>query len=253
MNWLTLATRELRSLFVSPLSWVLMAAVQGILGWMFVIQLWGFERLAPNLTGVAGAPGLTAIVVAPVTKTAATILLMMAPLVTMRLFAEERRSGTLALLMSAPLSMTEIVLGKFVGALTFFVLVLVGIALMPLSLLAGGELDYGLAAAGFLGLFLLCMSFCSAGLYLSTLTESPPAAAAATLGLLLALWIADWAGAGASTQGLGQVLSYMSITTHLGSLFRGIFDTRDVLYYVLFSAVFLVLSVRRLERLRLVG
>lgn len=166
MNIIHIAARELRSLFLSPLSWVVLAITQAFVANAFLVKLAFFLDMKPYLPGLPGAPGLTAIVVAPAFKAAGMVMLLAAPLVTMRLVSEERRNGTLSLLMSAPISMTDIVLGKFLGVMGFFAIVAVVILLTPLSLLAGGSLDYGLLASGFLGLLLLIASFAATGLFI---------------------------------------------------------------------------------------
>ena len=183
-----IAARELRSLFVSPLAWVVLAVVQLVLGWLFVIYVWNFEALSARLSALPSAPGISAMVVAPLLKTASIVLLLVSPLLTMRLVSGERRNATLNLLMSSPLSMTELVLGKYLGMMAFFALLLALVALLPLSLLTVAALDLGLVASGLLGLLLLCSSFAAAGLYMSTLTRTPAVAAVCTFGLLLALW-----------------------------------------------------------------
>ncbi len=252
MNSFYIAGRELRTLFCSPLAWILIALVLGILGWLFQAQLSVFEGLASTLVGVSGAPGITAMVVSPVLKSTAMLLLMVTPLITMRLLSAEQRDGTLTLLLSAPLTMTELVLGKFLAAVIFFNVILAAVALLPLSLLVGARLDLGLAGAGFVGLFLLACAFAAAGLFISSLTANPVAAAAATLGLLLGLWIVDWAGVGAADHAVGQILAYLSLTGHLNGFLRGVFAIQDVVFYLLVTAGFLTFTVRRLESLRLV-
>jgi len=247
---LTIAARELRSLFLSPLAWSILAVSQLILAYVFLIQLELYLQWQPRLAGIDGAPGLTEIVVTPLFRTAAVVLLLVAPLLTMRLVSEERRAGTLPLLLSAPVSMTEIVLGKYAGVTAFLTCLLGLIALMPLSLLVGGTLDFGLFAAGLLGLFLVLASFAAAGLFLSTLTDQPTVAAVSTFGLLLFLWILDWAS-GTRTQDTSEVLGYLSLLTHYDALLKGVFDTQDVAYYLLFITTFLVLSIRRLDADRL--
>jgi ABC-2 type transport system permease protein len=215
---------------------------------VFLVQLELYMQWQPRLAGVEGAPGVTDIIVAPLFRTAAIVLLLVVPLLTMRLVSEERRARTLGLLLAAPVSMTDIVLGKYLGVMGFL-LVLVGlVVLMPLSLLAGGGLDWGLLAAGVLGLVLVVASFAAAGLFLSTVTEQPTVAAVSTFGLLLLLWILDWAGGSGETT---QVLSYLSLLTHYDALLKGVFDTQDIIYYLLFSATFLVLAIRRLDADRL--
>ena len=156
----------------------------------------------------------------------------------------------MVLLLSAPVSMTAIVLGKYLGLMAFLVVVLGLVGLMPLSLLAGGSLDPGLFASGLLGLLLVVASFAAAGLFLSSVTDQPTVAAIATFGFLLLLWILDWAGSG-GTETPSALLSYLSLLTHYDSLLRGVFDTRDVAYYLLFTFAFLALTVRRLDADRL--
>lgn len=246
----TIAARELRSLFLSPLAWSILAVVQLILAYVFLIQLELFLQWQPRLAAIQGAPGLTDIVVSPLFRTAAVVLLLVTPLLTMRLVSEERRSRTLLLLLSAPVSMTHIVLGKYLGLMAFLGVVLGLVALMPLSLLVGGTLDFGLLASGALGLALVLASFAALGLFLSTLTEQPTVAAVSTFGLLLFLWILDWAG-GSGAQDTSEVLGYLSLLSHYDALLKGVFDTKDVAYYLLFSMTFLVMSIRRLDADRL--
>ena len=187
-------------------------------------------------------------VVAPLYATVATILLLVTPLLTMRLISEERRNKTLSLLMSAPVSASEIILGKFVGIAGFLLLMLMLITLMPLSLLGSGQLDSGLMLSGILGTVLVICSFAAAGLYISTLTAQPTVAAVGTFGLLLLLWIVDIAG---NTGNENSVLAYLSMLNHNQALLRGIFSSADVIYYLLFIITFIVLSIRRLDAERL--
>jgi ABC-2 type transport system permease protein len=245
-----IAARELRGLFLSPLAWAILAAVQLVLGYLFLVQVEVFLQWQGRLASIEGAPGLTEIVAAPLFRTAAVILLLIVPLLTMRLLSEERRTRTLALLLSAPVSMTEIVIGKYLGLMAFLAVLVGLIALMPLSLLIGGTLDPGLFASGLLGLLLVVSSFAAAGLFLSAMTDQPTVAAVSTFGLLLLLWILDWAGSG-GTEARSALFSYLSILTHYDSLLRGVFDTRDVAYYLLFTITFLALAVRRLDADRL--
>lgn len=245
----TLAAKELRSLFLSPLAWTILAVVQGLSAWFFLLYVDLFLQLQAQLAALPEGPGLTSIVVAPLYSSMAIVLLLIVPLLTMRLVSEERRAQTLSLLLSAPLSMTEIVLGKFLGIFTFVLLMIALIALMPLSLYAGGTLDLGLWAAGLFGLVLLIASFCSVGLLISTLTANPAVAAIATFGLLLMLWIVDLAGAARGTG--DSVLAYLSMLRHYQTLLQGIFRSTDVIYYLLLIGACLVLSIRRLDAERL--
>ena len=245
----TLAARELRSLFLSPLAWVILAVITGLCAYFFLLYIDLYLQLQPRLAAVPNGPGITDIIVAPLYSTAATVLLLVTPLLTMRLISEERRGQTLSLLISAPVSMSEIILGKFLGVFSFVLILLALIAAMPLSLLAGGSLDIGLWASGLLGLILLLASFCSIGLYISTLTTQPTVAAIATFGVLLLLWILNLAST--TGNGGGEVFAYLSLLSHYQPLLRGVFSSTDIIYYLLFIGSFLVLSVRRLDADRL--
>ena len=168
-----------------------------------------------------------------------------------RLVSEERRAQTLSLLFSAPLSMSEIVLGKFLGVMGFLTIMVLMIVLMPLSLLSGGSLDLGMLFSGVLGLLLLLASFAALGLFMSTLTEQPTIAAVSSFGVLLLLWIIDWAGGNESAGQASELFAYLSLLRHFESLLKGVFDSADLIYYLLFVTLFLVLSIRRLDADRL--
>jgi len=244
---LTIALRELRSLFLSPLAWTVLAVAQLILCWIFFAQIDVFFSIQEELTTLPNAPGVTDLVAAPMLEMAGIILLMMSPLLTMRLISEERRNGTLTLLRSAPISISEIVLGKFIGIALFY-LVLVGmISLMPLSLMAGTELDLGKLSAGLLGLLLMLWAFAAAGLFLSSLTANPVVAAVSTFGFLLLLWMIDQAGSSDS------VFSYISLTHHIAPLLRGMVNSVDLAYFALFITTFLLLTIRQMDAERLQG
>jgi len=179
-------------------------------------------------------------------------LLLIVPLLTMRLISEEQKNQTLPLLFSAPVSMAQIILGKYFGILGFLFILVLMIALMPFSLLLGAAIDLGQIFAALLGLFLVTASFAAAGLYMSTLTKHPAIAAVSSFGLLLFLWIINWAGNTADTEVYGEnVLTWFSLLTHFEPLLKGVFSSADIAYYLLFISLFLVLGIRRLERLRL--
>lgn len=245
----TIAARELRSLFLSPLAWAILAVVQFILAYLFLAQIDAYLALQPRLAAIEGAPGVSDIIVAPLLADAGIVLLLITPLMTMRVLSEERRNRTLTLLFSAPASMTEIIIGKYLGILAFFLILLGLLALMPLSLLLGTSLDLGKLAAGLLGLSLLLAAFSAIGLFMSSLTEQPTVAAISTFGLLLLLWIIDWAGnSGNETSGL---FAYLSMLRHYETLLNGLFNSTDVAYYLLLTIMFLGLSIRRMDADRL--
>lgn len=245
----TIAFRELRNMFLSPLAWVVLAVTQIILAWVFFSQIDVFFAVQPQLATLPNAPGVTDLVVAPVLEIASIILLMVSPLMTMRLLSEERRNGTLSLLLSAPISATEIILGKFLGITLFMLIFVAMISLMPLSLLAGTELDIGKLCAGLLGLALLLSAFSAAGLFLSSLTANPVIAAVSSFGLLLLLWIIN-RGAGNNSDA-DTAFDYISMTNHFSPMLRGIIDSVDVIYFILFIVSFLILGIRQMDAQRL--
>jgi len=244
----TLAAKELRSLFVSPLAWVLLAVVQIVMAWVYLMRLDAFMELQPRLAQLANAPGATELIVAPVFSAAAVVLMMTVPLLSMRLIAEERRNRTMTLLISAPVSMTQIVLGKFLGLAAFLLLPVAMVALMGFTLGAGADIDTGLIAANTLGLALLLCTFAAVGLFASSLTRQPIVAAVVALGLMLASWLASLANPDPSS-----VLQMVSMTRRFESFNAGLVDSADLIWHLLVIAAFLVLTIRQLDRDRLVG
>lgn len=251
MMILTLAHRELRSMFLSPLAWSVLAVIQLILAYLFLTGLNEFLVLQPQLQAMENAPGVTQIVVVPLYSSAAFIMMMVVPLLTMRVVSDERRNRSLTLLLSAPLSMTEIIVGKFLGVLGFLCLMVALMSLMPIALTFVGTLDFGLLFAVLLGLLLLLSAFASIGLYMSTLTEQPTVAAISTFGILLLLWIIDWSGGQVGDTDASGLLTYLSMLRHFEAFTKGIFNSSDVIYYLLVIVVFIVLSIRRLDADRL--
>ncbi|MBA4142803.1 MAG: ABC transporter permease subunit [Nitrosospira sp.] len=246
---LAIVQKELRILFGSPLAWVILALVQLVLTWVFLAHLETFLQVQPQLIMIANPPGVTETIVAPLFAMAAVVLLMAAPLLTSRLIAEERRNHTLPFLVSAPISMTDIVLGKFLGLMVFFSAVVALVAILSMSLLAGGPLDIGLLLSNIAGLCLICACFVSLGLYISCLSASPATAGAGTLGALLALWVMD----NATGEGKDNITRNFSLLSHYENFNRGMIDTFDLAYFVIFILIFLVLSIRRLDGERLLG
>ena len=245
----TIACREFKSLFLSPLAWSILAVLQLILGYLFLTQIENFTSIQAQLASIDNAPGMTDIIVHPLFANASVILLLITPLLTMRLICEERRNKTLSLLLSAPLSGTDIVLGKFLGIIGMLALIVFLISLMPLSLLLGGDLDFGKFFSNILALLLLVSAFAAIGLYTSCIASHPTIAAICSFGLLLLLWILDW------TTGLpgqnSETLQYLSILKHFQNIQSGLINSADLCYFLLFISTFLILSVRRLESDRL--
>lgn len=243
-----LALRELRSLFAMPSTWFVLAVLQFVFAWFFLARLEAFLEVQPQLAQLANPPGVTITVAAPLFNTVALVLMMLVPMFTMRLLAEERRSQTLTLLLAAPLSGRHIVLGKFFGLLAFLALLIAVVPLMLYSLALGTPLDHGLMLSNLLGLLLLAASFTALGLYISALTAQPVIAAIGALALLVGLWLAD-IGATAE-QSPWHALSPLN---HFQNFNSGLLDSGDAAYFVLFTAAFLLLAMKRLHNNRIYG
>lgn len=245
---LIIANKELKSLFASPLAWTLLALMQLVLAWIFLGRLDAFLEIQSQLIQITNPPGATEVIAAPVFAMAAVVLMMATPLLTMRLIAEERHNNTMTLLLSAPVSITDIVLGKFLGLMIFFSTVICLVLALSISLLAGGSLDFGLLLSNTTGVFLIAACFASLGLFISCLSAQPAIAAAGALGALLLLWAIDIAA-----NEINSFLGFFSLFKHFENFNRGVIDSFDLVYFILFTLTFLVLSIRRLDGERLRG
>jgi ABC-2 type transport system permease protein len=243
-----LALRELRSLFAMPSTWFILAVLQFIFAWFFLARLEAFLEIQPQLAQLANPPGVTTTVAAPMFNTVALLLMMLVPMFTMRLIAEERRNQTLALLLSAPLSGLHIVLGKFLGLLIFLAVLMTGVPLMLYTLELGTALDHGLLLSNILGLLLLTASYIALGLYISALTTQPIIAAIGAFAVLIGLWLAD-IGAAAEDSPWHSISPF----NHFQNFNNGLLDSSDAAFFVLFTAVFLLLTMKRLHNNRRYG
>ena len=241
-NTLTIASAEFRRIFVSPLAWAVLAVLQIIAGYVFAVTLY---QISGNPTALNDFLGVSDYVGANIFGFMTVLYLLVMPLMTMRAFSEERKSGSITLLFSAPVSLSQIVLGKFMGLFGFMLVMLLLVALMPLSLMFSTDLDLGRIAAGLFGLLLMLMAFGAAGLFVSTLTKEPTIAAIGGFGLLLLVWLVNVM---AYQEGAyAEVFKQISLLSHYENLRRGVFNTSDVTYYLLFCALFLWGSVQRLD------
>ncbi len=246
---ITIASRELKSLFLSPLAWTLLAVIQFIFAYLFFKYVDAFIAFQGKLASIDNAPGITDVIIAPLYGNAVIILLFITPLLTMRLISEERRNKTLVLLLSAPVYNYQIIFGKYLGLLALFMLIIVLTTLMPLSLLIGGELDTGKFLSNILALMLMLSAFAAVGLYMSCITDNPIIAAINSFGLLLLLWVLDTSDSVRSHS--NNLLDYLSILKHFQNMQNGLINSMDLSYFVLFIATFIMLSIYRLEQDRL--
>ncbi|MES1981780.1 MAG: ABC transporter permease subunit [Pseudomonadota bacterium] len=245
---LTVAAREFRNLFALPSTWLILGVLQFIFAWFFLARLDAFLQMQAQLAQIGNAPGATQAVAAPLFDTVALILMMLVPIFTMRLLAEERRNQTLTLLLSAPVSSMHIVLGKFFSLLLFLLLIIISCVSMVLVLNTGTKLDNGLVFSNALGLLLLAASYAALGLYISSLTTQPAVAAVAALAALFALWLADISAADGN-----YAWRWLSPTSHFQSFNNGLLNSADAVYFLAFSIVFVLLAARRIHNNRVYG
>lgn len=249
---ITIASTEFARFFRSPLAWSILATVQFILAWVFLASVDEYIlQIQPAIAGMPDAPGVTDVVIAGLYLWAGVIMLAIMPILTMRLLAEERMNRTLTLLLSSPVSSTEIVLGKYLGVMGFVLLMIGMLSLMPLSLSFGTSLDWGVFAGSVLGLVLLVGSFAAAGLFLSSMTRQPIIAAISSFGLLLFLVVLYLSGS--SQSGGSEIFIHLSHFSHFLNFLQGIIDSSDFAYYILFIVAFLMLTIRKLDNERLQG
>ena len=254
-NVLTIAGRELRSYFVSPIAYVVMTGFLLLGGWFFFNLLARFNLLINMYSSFQGGAEAMArlnvneFVLAPLFHNLSVVLLIIVPMITMRSFAEEKRLGTFELLLTSPLRVGEIVAGKFLGALAFVTLMLALTGIYPILLVIYGNPEAGIMLSGYLGLFLVAASFLSIGLLTSSLTENQIIAAVSCLVALLLLYVINWP-ADTSTPTIGAVLHYLSVTEHFSEFVKGVIDTRALAYFLSVIAAALFLTHRSVESLR---
>jgi ABC-2 type transport system permease protein len=253
-NAFAIAGKELRSYFVSPIAYVVLTGFLLLGGWFFFNLLARFSFLLSIYSAMRNPEAqmrlnLNDFVIAPLLHNLSVVLVILVPIITMRSFAEEKRSGTYELLMTSPLSITEIVAGKFLGALGFVIVMLALTGIYPIILLAYGNPEMGVIAAGYLGLLLLAVAFLTVGLLTSSFTENQIIAAVSCLVLLLLLYVISWP---AETAGpvLGAVLKYVSLTEHFGEMVKGVVDTKDLVYFGSVILLALFLTQRSVESVR---
>ena len=243
--------RELYVYFSSPIAYVVMTIFLLVSGYFFYSAFAYFSMIsmqAMRMQGVAGI-NVTDMVLNPTFANMSVIMLLMMPLLTMRIFAEEKKAGTLELLLSYPIRETELLFGKFIACLVVFFVMLAFTSLYPFLLWLYAAPDIGPITTGYLGLFLMGSAFIALGVMVSSLTENQIVAAVISFGALLMFWLIGWAETFAGPV-LGKFLSHISLIKHFDNFSKGVIDTRDIIYYIDFNILFLFLTMRSLESKR---
>ncbi|MCI0454077.1 MAG: ABC transporter permease [Candidatus Dadabacteria bacterium] len=240
----TILKRELKSYFASPIAYVVLLVFLVLSGIFFFLYLQGFveSQFDPRFQFFKERINLNDFVIRPYFGTVSIILLIMMPLITMRLIAEERRNFTAELLFTSPVRVFHIILGKFLASFSFFGVMVLISAVYVIVLMAYGNPDLGPLLSGYLGLFLLGGSFLAVGLFSSSLTENQIVAAVISFGILLVFWII-----GASSDAQDSILGYLSIINHLDNFTKGVIELKDIVYYLSFIFFGLFLTHIMLE------
>jgi ABC-2 type transport system permease protein len=243
--------KEMRSYFVSPIAYLLLTMFSLIFGFFFWNALGFFviRGMEAQMSGQSFPMNLNEMVIRPLLSNMSVIGLFFIPMITMRLFAEEKRSGTIELLATSPIRDVEVILGKWFAALGLYASMLLFTALNFAFLFRYGNPDWKPLVIGYLGLLLQAGGLLAIGTFISTLTKNQIIAGAVTFGVCLLLWVLDWVS-GYETATWAQVLSYISVVPHFESFARGVIDSKDAIFYVTVIFVGLFFTVRSMESLR---
>jgi len=253
-NVLTIAGRELKSYFVSPIAYVVLTGFLLLGGWFFFNLLARFNLLltiysAQQNPQVLQRLNLNEFVIAPLLHNLSVVLVILVPVITMRTLAEEKKAGTYELLLTSPLRISEIVIGKFLGSFVFVAIMVALTGVYPLILFAYGNPETGVVLGGYLGLFLLATSFVAVGVLTSSFTENQIIAAVSCLVSLLLLYIIAWPADNAG-ETIGALLRYVSLTEHFAQMVKGVIDSKDLVYFATVIVLALFLTHRSVESVR---
>jgi ABC-2 type transport system permease protein len=250
-NVLIIWRKELRSYFVSPVAYILLAMFAIIFGFFFWNSLGYFVYMGmeSQMRGQPMPMNLNEELIRPLLSNISVVGLFLIPMITMRLFAEEKRTGTIELLVTSPIHDVEVILGKWLAAVSLYACMLLLTAINFAFLFKYGHPDWKPLAIGYLGLLLQAGALLAIGTFISTLTKNQIVAGAATFGVCLLLWVLEWVS-GYETATWARVLSYMSVITHFESFAKGVLATKDAVYYVTVIFLSLFLTARSMESLR---
>src|SRR5882762_7612624 len=246
-NILAIAEKELRSYFASPIAYVIIGFFALVFGWFYVVSIDFFMRASLQM----GMPGqgqvnINTMAIRPLLANVSVVALFVLPLITMRTYAEEKRSGTIELLLTSPLTDFQIIMGKFLGALALWgIMLLVSMVHLAILFVYARPALRPLASA-YLGLLLLGGCFISVGLFISSLTKNQIVAGMTTFAVFLFLWVITWIGS-FSGPTINSLVDYLSIINHFDDFGKGVIDTTHVIYYVSFMTFGLFLTAKSVD------
>jgi len=253
-NILAIAHKELKSYFSTPIGYIVIGIFALLFGYFFYAMLIIFNQQSSQLGGLEGGGNvdINQQLIRPLFLNASVILLFVLPLITMRTYSEEKRSGTIELLLTSPVTDVEIILGKFLGAMALYGAMLAITVLHMALIFAWGNPELKVVATGYLGLLLMGGCFISVGLLISSLTKNQIVSGMVTFAVFLLLWVINWIASftGPTTQ---SVLNYLSITDHFDDFTKGILDTKHLVYYFSVMSFGLFLTARSVDTERWKG
>lgn len=246
--------REVRHYYTSPIAYVVIVIFTAVFGFLYFRNLTYYSQLSYQLMQNPYYPqriDLVMAVFAPLFSSNSIIFLLVIPPLSMRLFAEEKKSGTIELMFTYPVKDIQMVLGKWLASLTVLLVMLaLSVPGVFMAFKFAGSWEWGPVLSGYLGMFLMGVSFLSLGILISALSENQIVALIISYGALLAFWFLGWAIDPNSGKKMADVLTEFSIIQHLDNFIKGVIDTRDVVYYVLFIFTCVFLTARVLESKR---
>lgn len=242
------AKKDLRSYFTSPIAYLVMAVFSAIMGYMFfsLLKLYVLQSMQFEQMRFGRGPNITDNLIRPIYGNMNVVLLFIVPFITMRLFAEEKKNNTIELLLTAPVKMGQIVLGKYLSALLFVLVLLLLTLPYPIALGFAVQPDWSVIAMCYLGTVLMIGTYVAIGVLCSSLTENQIVAGALTFGTILFFWIIKWASYNSSPF-WSDLLSYLSIVDHFEDFSRGVFNTKDLVFFGSAIGLWLFLTYKNLE------
>jgi ABC-2 type transport system permease protein len=254
-NILAIAHKELKSYFSTPIAYIVIGFFALLFGYFFYAMLVIFNQQSAQFGGAeGGAVDINQQLIRPLFLNASVIVLFVLPLITMRTYSEEKRSGTIELLLTSPVTDVEIILGKFLGAMALYaaMLAITVIHMLVLFSYANPKPEWTVPVIGYVGLLLMGGCFISVGLLISSLTKNQIVSGMVTFAVFLLLWVINWIASftGPTTQ---SVLNYLSITDHFDDFTRGILDTKHLIYYFSVMSFGLFLTARSVDTERWKG
>ena len=248
-NILAITHKELKSYFASPIAYVVIGLYALVYGYYFYAAVRFFERQSIQMAGLgAGTPAvnINEQLIRPVFQYSMVVFLIVLPMITMRTYSEEKRSGTMELLLTSPITDFQIIMGKFLGAMGLYASML-GVTLIHMALLFWvSQPEWMPILTSYLGLLLLGGCFMAVGLLISSLTKNQIVAVVATFAVFMMFWMVNWIAQFMSPTSQA-LLNYLSITGHLEDFMGGVIDTKHVVYYLSFIAFGLFLTARSVD------